>query len=111
MKSNHRFAHYSQAMGEIRTYSSPDGYQNRDPFLAIVNVIWITAQQVMLRGGKGEMDARSILAICLSLKQQGVEQLIIKRAKGKRVPWGKLTESDQYEDTYLVELNTIEEKQ
>lgn len=102
------YAHYCQTTGEIRTYSHQQGYKNRDLHDAFVNVIWTADNTAMLRGASGTLHVKAMLAICKTLQQQGAEKLIIKRRKGKRVPFGELIKSTEYEDTFLVDLSIIE---
>lgn len=98
------YIHYAHTTGKLRVYSSPDGYKNRVEYDAIVEALWITQSMVQLQAGKGHLTKRALLAIAETLYRHGAERVLIQRAKGRSMPWGKLTHSDEHEDTYLVDL-------
>ena len=101
------YAHYTQSTGELRTYQNKNGYKQRQPYECMINVIWIADDIALLRGATGELSRPGIIAVAKTLYQQGARQLIIKRKKGKKLPFGQLTESTDVEDTYHVNLATI----
>ncbi len=105
-EQNH--VHYLHTSGELRIYSDPQGYEKRQPHSGFINVLWLDENTAMLRGAIGRMQVKTMLAIVKALQQQGAKKLLIKRRKGKRVPFGRLIESSEYESTFEVDLTTIE---
>lgn len=103
--SNTVDVHYAEKTADLRVYyNKPDGYQNRAEFDAIVGVMWITGSMVQLQAGHGELKKRALLKIAQLLYDRGSERVIVQRAKGKTMPWGTLTHSDEHEDTYMINL-------
>ena len=96
---------YSETTGKLRVYyNKPNGYQSRAEFDAIVEAMWITSTMVQLQAGHGELNKRALLKIAQCLYDRHAERVMIKRAKGRVMPWGTLTHSDDHEDTYVVNL-------
>lgn len=98
------FVHYAHTTGKLRIYRSPDGYKNRAEYDAIVEALWITQSMVQLQAGHGDLNKRALLAIGTELFKRGAERVLIQRAKGRSMPWGVIIESNDQEDTYLVNL-------
>ena len=98
------FIHYAHTSGKLRLYASPDGYKNRAEYDAITEALWITQTTIQLQCAKGDLNRRAILAVFAKCYSLGAERIIIQRAKGRKMPWGTVIESDEHEDTYLINL-------
>lgn len=96
---------YTETTGKLRVYyNKPNGYANRAEYDAIVESMWITPSMPQLQAGKGKITRRAILKIFQTLLEKGAERVIVQRAKGKGMPWGILIDSDDKEDTFMVNL-------
>jgi hypothetical protein len=89
---------------EIRIYHDHDGYVEKADYLAIVTVVWLSDIKVMLRGAKGEFSKRSFLALLRTLRKAGALTAVMTRTKGKRMPFAKLVEGGEYENTWEIKL-------
>lgn len=110
MNAGNPYVHYAHTTGKLRVYNSPDGYQNRAEYDAIVEALWITQSMVQLQAGHGDLSKRALLAIASRLFKLGCERVLIQRAAGRGMPWGTLTHQEDGLDTYLVNLLDLRDK-
>lgn len=110
MSAGKPYIHYAHVSGEMRVFSDADGYKNRVQYDAIVSVLWLTQTLAQLQGAHGRFNQRSILATYETMLQRGAERLMIKRAKGRKLPYGELIETGAAEDTYLVNLLDLQQR-
>ena len=99
--------HYTHLVSEIRSYKTIDGYENKEEYQAIVNVVWLSDIKVMLRGANGKICRRTLIACFSVLWSLGAELIVLTRAAGKRMPFGKIIEKGRYEDTWEIDLSAL----
>ena len=100
-------AKYSHTSGVIRTYAKDKNYDLKDEYTAIVSVIWASESHVVLFGSHGEYGKQDIKDVFHELVLMGAKTAEIARAKGRRMPWGTLIRSDEFEDWYSVDLMEV----
>ncbi|WP_026601654.1 hypothetical protein [Methylomonas sp. 11b] len=98
------YVEYAETTGRLKLYDTPDGYEKRKEYQAVMQVLWISSTMVLLQDAKGELSKRALLKISQKLYDKGIERVQIVRAKGRRMSWGEIIESNDQEDVYLVNL-------
>jgi hypothetical protein len=63
----------------IRAYDQPNGYANRLPYLAIVQVKHLTDKVVYLCGAVGKVDRETWTKMLDLLREQGVMTVMLER--------------------------------
>ncbi len=101
--------HYTHLVSEIRSYSSTDGYLNKDDYLAIVNVVWESDRKVILRGANGKICRGTLLACFTILWNLGAELISLTRAAKRRMPFGTVVEYGEKENRWEIDLTTLKE--
>jgi hypothetical protein len=96
--------HLTHLVDEIRSYIGGDGYENRDDYAAIVNVVWLSDSKVMLRGANGKVSRNTLLSCFDTLKAAGAKTAILTRKTGKRMPFAKLIVEGEHENTWEIDL-------
>jgi hypothetical protein len=97
--------HLTHLVDELRIYPRHDGYAERDDYLAIVTVVWLSDTRVMLRGAKGIMCKKSLLACFSTLRKSGAKSVELTRKAGKRMPFAKLIAEGEHENTWEINLD------
>jgi len=101
--------HYTHLVSEIRSYPTADGYADKEAYQAIVNVVWISDIKVILRGANGKICRRTLIACFSLLWNLGAELIVLTRATGKRMPFGKIVEYGAHEDSWEIDLTALKE--
>lgn len=100
-------ASYSQTTGLIRVYKKGHDYINRDLFVGVVSVFWVDDKTAFLFGALTNAQnntKRDLLPVFSELKKCGARKIQMKRSKGRRMPFGKIIASDEFEDMWEVDL-------
>ena len=97
--------HLTHLVDELRIYLKHDGYAERGDYAAIITVLWLTDTRVMLRGAKGIMCKKSLVACLRTLRESGAKEVVLTRKAGKRMPFAKLIAEGEYENTWEICLD------
>ena len=107
MNSKKPFVHYSQVTGELRVYDDHGGFAQKLSFAVIVGVLWISEEEVMLRGAHGEVTRRRLLEVFKTLWAMGAKRVTLSRSKGRGFPYGERVTEGIAEDWYRVDLEKV----
>lgn len=75
-------ARISSLVSQIRIYEEGKSYENRDPYIGILSVLFLTDTKVYICGAHGKMDKATYAQIVKTLKDLGVDEMVYER-KGK----------------------------
>lgn len=99
--------HYTATAGELRLYDQANGYQTRQDYRAIINVLWLSDSKVMLRGAHGKLTKSVMRAAVTTLYQAGARTVIANRAKGHVLPLATCIEEGDFMDTWQLDLQSL----
>lgn len=102
--------HYTHLVSEIRSYPTIDGYANKEEYQANVNVVWVSDTKVILRGANGKLCRRTLIACFILLWNLGAETIVLTRATGKLMPFGKIVAYGKHENTWEIDLTTLKDR-
>ena len=101
---------YTQTNGELRIFFNDNGYEQREEYDAIINVMWVKDTVVKLRGAHGKFTKQSMLAAYQACEKLGATHVIADRAKGRKLPFADLVETGEYENVWQVNLLDLKAK-
>lgn len=103
-------AKYSQTNGLVRVYTDGHDYVKRDLYVGVVSVFWLDDKTAFLFGAltnSTEDTRKTFQSVFAELKQAGATKARMKRSKGKKMPFGKIIASEEFEDMWEVDLSII----
>jgi hypothetical protein len=104
------YCRYTPIVGDVKVYTTENGYTKRDPFLAIVGVTHISDTEVILRSAEGKFNRAAILSVFSLLIDKGICAAYVTRRKGRKMPFGDLFESREKEDVFVVDFQALRQK-
>ena len=72
----------SNLVSQIRIYEDGKSYENRDPYIGILSVLFLSDTKVYICGAHGTMNKNTYAQIVKTLKDLGVNEMVYER-KGK----------------------------
>lgn len=92
----------------VRCYRDPDGYANRQPYDGVA-VIEYAHPLCTVTGMHGDFNRTDFADIMRHARERGAKLMIVERASGHGMPWGKPVEWGPIKGWWQIDLTTLPE--
>lgn len=69
------YMHEKTVVSQVRIYKTPDGYQNKAPYDAILTLHYIGDDEVFIEGLQGSIDFSFVRELISNLQDRGIKLL------------------------------------
>lgn len=96
--------HIEEIAAAAYFYRGGEGYENGDEPVALATLVRKDHGEIEVMATMGELSRHNLRELVAQLQARGYRCMHIKRARGRRVPLGRMVRSDQAFDYYVVDL-------